>query len=109
MPVFIPYSLLQALLFLLTVFTSHSAQAQTVHETARSYVSDYQNPFKDRSKFAQLPKEVTDWYKSQRVTAETYWRLELNYWDCCDNGDVFRTRFRMIEDGSEVRRRNVRI
>lgn len=88
-------------IFLFSTPAIAPAKAQTVTETVQSYFGSQTNPFKDRSKWAQLPKEVVDWYSSQRITDATKKRLSLPYSDCCGNGDVFKTRFRMIEDGSK--------
>jgi hypothetical protein len=40
------------------------------------------------------------WYKSQRMNGKTKERLGVSYQSCCDVGDVFPTRFRMVNDGS---------
>jgi len=42
-----------------------------------------------------------DWYKSQRMNPETKQRLGVNYQSCCDAGDHYDTRFRIVEDGTK--------
>ncbi len=41
------------------------------------------------------------WYSSQHLSPETQSRLGVTWTSCCDGGDVFKTRFRSVEnDGS---------
>lgn len=40
------------------------------------------------------------WFKSQRMNPETKKRLGVDYQSCCDAGDHFPTRFRLVEDGT---------
>jgi hypothetical protein len=40
------------------------------------------------------------WFKSQKMNPATKERLGVAYQSCCDAGDHFPTRFRIIKDGS---------
>jgi hypothetical protein len=42
-----------------------------------------------------------DWYKSQTINPEARQRMQLGYKSCCDAGDHFQTRFRLVNDGSK--------
>jgi hypothetical protein len=42
------------------------------------------------------------WYKAQRINPAAHERLNIwNLTSCCDKGDHFDTRFRLVEDGSK--------
>jgi hypothetical protein len=41
------------------------------------------------------------WYKQQMMNPETASRLGVQYKSCCDAGDHYRTRFRLVNDGSK--------
>lgn len=41
------------------------------------------------------------WYKSQRMNPETKKRLGVAYQSCCDIGDHYPTRFKLVNDGSK--------
>ena len=52
--------------------------------------------------YGAKPQWVQNWYKEQKMTDETWKRLGSPSWkSCCDGGDVFKTQFRVIEDGSK--------
>lgn len=57
-----------------------------------------ENPHKDRSQWANSPHKK--WYDSQEMNPAARERLSVPFKSCCDNGDVFHTRFRVVEDGS---------
>lgn len=40
------------------------------------------------------------WYKSQTINPEAWQRLKVPFRSCCDSGDHFRTRFRLMRDGT---------
>lgn len=40
------------------------------------------------------------WYSQQTLNPATMKRLGTSNASCCDHGDVFRTRFRVVQDGS---------
>lgn len=42
-----------------------------------------------------------DWYKSQVITPEARVRMKIPFKSCCDAGDHFDTRFRLINDGTK--------
>lgn len=42
-----------------------------------------------------------DWYKRQTINPEAQQRLQVPYKSCCDAGDHFDTRFRLISDGTK--------
>lgn len=41
------------------------------------------------------------WFRSQTMNPATTERLGVHYKSCCDGGDHFKTRFRLVEDGSK--------
>lgn len=41
------------------------------------------------------------WYKSQEMNESARQRLQTQFKSCCDAGDHFRTRFRLLNDGSK--------
>lgn len=41
------------------------------------------------------------WFKSQKMNPATKERLGVSYQSCCDAGDHFPTRFRILNDGSQ--------
>lgn len=41
------------------------------------------------------------WYKSQTMNPEAQKRLGTPYKSCCDAGDVYKTRFRLVDDGTK--------
>ena len=55
---------------------------------------------KDRSQWSNDPKRQ-QWFKSQTINPVAKDRLKIGYESCCDYGDVFRTRFRLVDDGSK--------
>ena len=60
-----------------------------------------QDAVKDRSKWANADPERKKWFESQMMNEATRQRLNVQYRSCCDAGDVFRTRFRVIDDGTK--------
>ncbi len=42
-----------------------------------------------------------EWFNAQEMTAAARQRLGVPWRSCCDNGDVFKTRFRVAEDRSD--------
>ena len=42
-----------------------------------------------------------EWYNKQEMSAAAQLRLGVPWKSCCDNGDVFKTRFRVREDRSD--------
>lgn len=42
-----------------------------------------------------------EWYKKQKLNEETRKRLGISWTSCCDAGDRYRTRFRIVDDGSK--------
>jgi hypothetical protein len=61
-----------------------------------------ENPAKDRSQWAQSPPERQEWFRSQIMNDTAQKRLNVPWKSCCDNGDVFRTRFRVGKVGEDV-------
>ena len=61
-----------------------------------------ENPGKDRSQWAQASPERQRWFRSQTMTEAAQKRLNVPWKSCCDNGDVFRTRFRVGQAGEDV-------
>ena len=55
---------------------------------------------KDRSQWADAPPERKKWFESREINEAARQRLGVKYMSCCDNGDVFRTRFRVVDDGT---------
>jgi hypothetical protein len=55
---------------------------------------------KDRSQWADASPERRKWFESQEMNPAARARLGVTYKSCCDNGDVFRTRFRVVDDGT---------
>jgi len=48
-----------------------------------------------KPEYAQLPKEVVDWYQTRKLTKATQKRLRVSWDSCCSNADVVKTRFRV--------------
>ncbi|MBR1122827.1 hypothetical protein JQ628_14965 [Bradyrhizobium lablabi] len=42
-----------------------------------------------------------EWFNKQEMNPAAQRRLGLSYKSCCNNGDVFKTRFRVAEDRSD--------
>ncbi len=61
-----------------------------------------ENPDKDRSQWAQSSPERQRWFRSQIMNDSAQKRLNVPWKSCCDNGDVFRTRFRVGTVGEDV-------
>ena len=58
-------------------------------------VSGQENAAKDRSQWANSDPARKKWFESQQMNEGARRRLDVPYKSCCDNGDVFRTRFRV--------------
>jgi hypothetical protein len=41
------------------------------------------------------------WFESQTLNEATRQRLGVQYKSCCDGGDVYRTQFRVVDDGTK--------
>lgn len=41
------------------------------------------------------------WYKSQQITDAARKRLGVGFKSCCDESDHFKTRFRLVDDGTK--------
>lgn len=52
-------------------------------------------------KYAQATAEVQQWYKDQQINTHALPRLLVPFKSCCDNGDRFVTRFRILNEGSK--------
>jgi hypothetical protein len=61
-----------------------------------------ENPEKDRSRWAQASPERQLWFRSQIMNETAQKRLNVPWKSCCDNGDIFRTRFRVGTVGEDV-------
>ena len=46
-----------------------------------------------KPQYAQLPKEVQDWYQAQELTPEA--QVVFSFKSCCNNSDVVQTQFRV--------------
>jgi hypothetical protein len=57
--------------------------------------SAQENTAKDRSQWANSDPVRKKWFESQQMNEAARRRLDVPYKSCCDNGDVFRTRFRV--------------
>src|SRR5215207_535488 len=61
----------------------------------------HESPAKDRSQWAQADPVRKKWFNSQQMNDAAQQRLGVPWKSCCDNGDVFRTRFRVADDHSD--------
>lgn len=43
----------------------------------------------------------SEWYKNQKINPEARPRLNVPFTSCCDESDHFKTRFRVLNDGSK--------
>lgn len=57
---------------------------------------------KDKSQWADVSPERKKWFESQKMTPAARERLQVPWASCCDNGDVFRTRFRVGVKNDDV-------
>jgi len=56
-------------------------------------------------RFAQIEQSTRDWYKAQELNPTTWERMGSPSWHgCCEKGDVYRTGFRVVEDGTKYGR-----
>jgi hypothetical protein len=54
-----------------------------------------------KPEYAQASPERQQWFQSQRINPEALKRLNVPFKSCCDNGDVFKTRFRVGTVGQD--------
>jgi hypothetical protein len=54
-----------------------------------------------KAEYANSSPERQQWFQSQRLSPETQKRLNVPFKSCCDHGDVFKTRFRVGNDGGD--------
>ena len=54
-----------------------------------------------KPEYAQASPERQQWFQSQRINPDAQKRLGVTFKSCCDNGDVFKTRFRVSNNGSD--------
>lgn len=54
----------------------------------------------DKARAHESHQPHAEWFKSQRMNEATKKRLGVSYQSCCDAGDHFPTRFRIVNDGS---------
>ena len=54
-----------------------------------------------KPEYAQASPERQQWFQSQRINPEAQRRLNVPFKSCCDNGDVFKTRFRVGADNED--------
>jgi len=57
-----------------------------------------------KSTYATAAPAIQAWFQEQRLSDETQKRLGVNFSSCCDAGDVYPTRFRVVQDGSKYGR-----
>jgi hypothetical protein len=54
-----------------------------------------------KPEYAQSSPQRQQWFQSQRINPEALKRLNVPFKSCCDNGDVFKTRFRVGTVGQD--------
>src|SRR3954469_5444582 len=54
-----------------------------------------------KPEYAQASPERQHWFQSQRLNPEALKRLNVPFKSCCDNGDVYKTLFRVIIVGED--------
>ena len=54
-----------------------------------------------KGEYAGASPEARAWFYSQRLSTEAQRRLGLGFSSCCDAGDVYPRRFRVVNDGSK--------
>jgi hypothetical protein len=54
-----------------------------------------------KPEYAQASPERQQWFQSQRINPNAQKRLGVTFKSCCDNGDVFKTRFRVGNNGGD--------
>jgi len=57
-----------------------------------------------KPEYAQLPQVVQDWYKNQKMTPAAQARMKKGWTSCCEHGDVYKTQFRALDDGTKYGR-----
>lgn len=53
-----------------------------------------------KPEYAQASPEAQQWYREQQINSYALPRLQVPFKSCCDNGDRFITRFRILNEGS---------
>lgn len=56
---------------------------------------------KDKSQWADADPARREWFRRQTMTPDACNRVQVGNCSCCDHGDVFKTRFRLAENGSK--------
>jgi hypothetical protein len=54
-----------------------------------------------KPEYAQASPERQKWFQSQQINPNAQKRLGVSFKSCCDNGDVFKTRFRVSNNGGD--------
>src|SRR5258708_35166988 len=54
-----------------------------------------------KPEYAQASPERQRWFQSQQINPGAQKRLNVPFKSCCDNGDVFKTRFRVGTAGED--------
>lgn len=54
-----------------------------------------------KPEYAQASPDTQRWYSEQKINEYALPRLLVPFKSCCDNGDRFVTRFRILNDGSK--------
>ena len=54
-----------------------------------------------KPEYAQASPERQQWFQSQQINPNAQKRLGVAFKSCCDNGDVFKTRFRVSNNGGD--------
>src|SRR5450759_3978306 len=54
-----------------------------------------------KPEYGNASSERQSWFQSQTINPDAQKRLGVSYKSCCDNGDVFKTRFRVNSEGGD--------
>lgn len=54
-----------------------------------------------KSEYAQAGPERQQWFQSQQINPGAQRRLGVSFKSCCDNGDVFKARFGVSNNGGD--------
>jgi len=54
-----------------------------------------------KPEYGNASSERQSWFQSQTINPDAQKRLRVSYKSCCDNGDVFKTRFRVNSEGGD--------
>jgi hypothetical protein len=57
---------------------------------------------RDDGRYSNSDSARREWFTRQTINERARQRLKLPYKSCCDNGDVFKTHFRVGGDGEDV-------